>query len=122
MGLDPGPRALRKESIGREKDLLRDATGFPQDEEVPADDRPVAPTGNRSQVPLGRVTARSMKTEVPHGFCAQRPCARAVAGDGPPQGPPIQIRFERLTFFKPPALPEVMTSTFTLRIRLMSEV
>jgi hypothetical protein len=54
------------------------------------------------------VTARFMKTGVPYGFCAQRPCARAVARDGSPQVALIQIRFERLTFFKPPALPEVM--------------
>jgi len=42
-----------------------------------------------------------MKTVVPYSFCAQRPCARAVVRDGPPQVALIQIRFERLTFFKP---------------------
>lgn len=46
LGLGSGTRALRTESIGREKDLLGDSTGFPQDEAVPAGDRPVAPTGD----------------------------------------------------------------------------
>ncbi len=46
LGLGPGARALRTESIGRERDLLRDSTGFPQDEAVPAGDQPVVPTGD----------------------------------------------------------------------------
>ena len=109
LGLGPGARALRTESSGREKDLSRDCAGFPQDEAGPAGDRPVPPTRDGSKVLPGGVTARSMKTGVPHSFSAQRPCARAVSRDGPPRVAPIQIRFEGLTFFKLPALPEVMT-------------
>jgi hypothetical protein len=50
-----------------------------------------------------------MKIGVPYGFCTQCPCARAVARNGLLQVAPIHIRFERLTFFKLPALLEVMT-------------
>ena len=49
LGLGPGARATRippGRDIGRERDLLRDSTGFPQDEAVPAGDGPVAPTGD----------------------------------------------------------------------------
>jgi len=61
LGVGPGTRALRippGRDIGREKDLLRDSTGFPQDEAVPAGDRPVAPTGDGRRVPPGGVTPR----------------------------------------------------------------